>query len=112
MQFQKPIDRRELRKPHGMRFAGRVQDRQQRWQQGNTGDESDDHPRPCNLSELGEHAVGGREERGESHRGRQRGQGQRPADLDRRAMQGSAQFGKIVTLGTVPYVELNSEIDA
>ena len=60
MQFQEPIDRRELRKPHGMRFAGRVQDRQQRRQQGNTGDESDDHPRACNLSELGEPAVGGR----------------------------------------------------
>jgi hypothetical protein len=37
---------------------------------------------------------------------------QRAADLDRRAVQGSAQLGIIVTLRTVPYVELNSEIDA
>ncbi len=49
---QTPWDAGSL--PGGLRTANSA------GQQGNTADESDDHPRACNFSELGEPAVGGR----------------------------------------------------
>ena len=48
--------------PIGARLAGRVQHRQQRRQQGDAGQEGDDHAEPAISPEFGQPAIGGRQE--------------------------------------------------
>ena len=74
--------------------------------------ERDQHAHAGDLAEFGEAAVGGRQERGEAHRGRDRGERERAARLERGAAQRRAQLGMIVPLGAVAHGKLDAEVDA
>ena len=81
---QKPIERGERGIAHGGALSRRTQQREQRRQHGDAGNERDDHAGAGDHAELGHAAIFGRQERIEAGRDRRGGERQRAADFARR----------------------------
>ena len=85
---------------------------QERGQQGDAGDERNDHAGPCDQSQFREALIGRRQEREKSGGRRGRGKRQGPTSLHGGAAQGEVDVVEIVSLGPITDAELKCEIDA
>lgn len=93
-------------------FAARLQQRKQRRQEGDAGQERDQHAGACNDPEFRNAAVVRRCERKKAGRDGGRGEGQRGSYLLSGRAQRTTEVVKLVPLGPVADRELNSEINA
>ena len=105
------VERRQKSEAYRLRLARRLQHCEKRRQQRDADKKGDDHPRPGDLAELGEAAIGRRQERQEADcRGGGR-QGERPPRPHGRAVQRMVEIRIFAALGAVAHAELNREVD-
>ena len=98
--------------PTGAALARRPEHGEQRRQQGDGGQERDDHAGPGDQPEFGETHIGGRQERIESGRDRGRRKQKRPRHAAPGVFESLEQIAVREPLGAVADAELDAEVDA
>ena len=109
---EKPVERSERDVPYARRLTRRTQQREQRGQQRDAGNEGDDHPGAGDHAQLRHAAVLGRQERVEPGCSRRGGERQRSADFPAGIPQRETQVLARVALGAIAHAKLDAEVDA
>ena len=111
MALEKLVDRRQIFVPELLRLAARIEPAQQRRQQRDAGEEGDQHADAGDQAEFGKPAIGGRQERQETGRGRQRRKRQRRAGAPPGMQQRLVQTVDLVALRAITHAVLDAEVD-
>ena len=109
---EKVVERREPSPADRRPLARRPEHGEQRRQQGDGGQERDDHAGPGDQPEFGETHIGGRQEGVESGRDRGRRKQKRPRHAAPGVFESLKQIAVREPLGAVADAELDAEVDA